>query len=159
MNAVKREAGRIVKEGMGGFLNPPTHPEHYFHVQVDLRRRPENRGGMSLTAAIEAEWLDGLIKSQARSMLENWKPLPLEHADVQDWIHRVLGYFKRCYRNPNLPEPEFWHADKMLITSEPENHGLHNIDDHAGVHLIRKYYPGFVPTLDNMLSAYWGTKL
>lgn len=80
------EKGRIVREGIGGFLNPPTHPEHTFSMQTDLRRRPENRGSMCLSAAAACEWLDSAARNQAAKLLDEWRALPLE--SVYDFYSR-----------------------------------------------------------------------
>lgn len=154
--ATRTEKGRIVQPGMGGFLNPPTHPEHDWHVETDLRRRPENRGGMSLTAATEATWLDSATRAEARKMLKNWQPPPLNSPEIVDWRQQVLGYFRGMYRNPNEPKDEQWNASTMI--HDPNRDPIANADEHAGVHLIRKYYPGYVPTEEDFGGAYWGSK-
>jgi hypothetical protein len=128
------ERGRIVAEGMGGFLCPPTHPMHTHSVELDLRKRPEHRGSMSLEAAVDAEWLDDVTRNAARAMLAKWERPALDSAEVQDWIAQVLGYFN-------------------LRTG-----GEHSDDEHAGVLLIRRYYPEFVPTEADYARAYWGKK-
>lgn len=68
---IKKEPGQIRTTGMGGFLNPPNHPEHSYSVEFDLWRRPENRGGMSLTCASTCEWLDDETKREAKELLDN----------------------------------------------------------------------------------------
>lgn len=144
----------MVSGGMGGFLNPPTHPEHTQHVETDLRKRPENRGGMSLSTTLECEWMDDATKAAARTALDSWQRPPMDAPEVIAWILQVLGYFKGCYRGPD-PEPECWHAGRLSIDDrDPMQH----LDEHAGVRLIRKYYPEFMPTAQMFLDAYWGTK-
>jgi hypothetical protein len=157
MTATKGEKGKIVREGMGGFLNPPGHPEHFYSVQTDLRRRPENRGSMSLSAAAECEWLDDFTRQQAKNKLESWEAKPLTDPEVKEWVYQVLGYFKRCYRNPDHSEPQCWYADKVVITDHPRDRGL-GINDHAGVHLIRRYYPDYEPCEEDFYQAHWGKK-
>jgi hypothetical protein len=149
------EKGRLVYEGMGGFLNPPTHPEHNWSVETDLRRRPENRGRMSLSAAVESKWLEPAAKASAQRKLESWKRPALESVKVQDWIIQVLGYFRDCYYNPEHGA-EGWHAGKVMIDHERDPMAW--VDHHAGVRLIRKYYPEFVPEREHFKQAYWGTK-
>jgi len=152
----KYERGRIKsgpREGMGGFLNPPGHPEHTMSVETDLRRRPENRGAMSLGAAAEAEWLHPATRAEAKRHLANWhaNKLPLDHPDVVDWRHRVLGYFKNSWKGDGA-EP--WNVANLRSTMPPGG----SPNDHAGVHLIQKYYPEYQPTPDDWAGAYWGTK-
>lgn len=151
-----KERGRIVHKGMGGFLNPPGHPEHEWSMQIDLKRRPENRGGMSLSAAAECDWLADLDRAAARSKLESWEKskLPLQDPLVQDWVHQVLGYFHNCYRGDG-PEPECWCTAKLKI-SDAEH--AYPVENHAGVHLIRNYYPQYEPKGADFDAAYWGKK-
>lgn len=156
MNTMKLEKGKVVMRGMGGFLNPPTHPEHTQSVETDLRRKPENRGSMSLSAALECEYLDSTTRAVVRTVLNSWKRPALDAPEVQDWIHQVLGYFKGCYRKPGNTSDNAWNVDQLDTqgTANP----MKRIDDHAGVHLIRKYYPEFTPTAEHFSAAYWGTK-
>jgi hypothetical protein len=144
---------KLIHEGMGGFLNPPTHPEHDWSVQTDLRRRPENRGSMSLTAASTCEYLDGFISGAAKRQLADWKAPAIDSPEVQEWIRQVLGYFKGCYRNPNVPESEQWNAGTLVID---KRNPMENPEDHAGVNLIRKYYPTYEPTAEQFAAARWG---
>ena len=79
--------------------------------------------------------------------------LPL--ADVHEWVLQVLGYYKGCYCRGDGVQPEDWHAGNLLIDSrEP----MASADKHAGVHLIRRYYPEYQPTDADFAEAYWGTK-
>lgn len=158
---MKTEKGRIVPTGMGGFLNPPGHPEHVCHVETDLRRRPENRGGMSLSSAVESQWLDSTTRRAARLLIHRWDRLKPgirnpAHPEMQEWVYQVLGYFRNCYQGSGN-EPECWRADKLAIHS-----GINDAEGdwskHAGVHLIRQYYPDYEPTADDFAGAYWGTK-
>jgi hypothetical protein len=152
-----KERGRIVADGMGGFLNPPGHPEHTHHVETDLRRRPWNRGGMSLRAATETEWLASETRNAARAMLKAWEAnrAPIDSPEVRDWIHSTLGYFRHCFRNPDAGA-EQWHAGKMTIDEKRDP--LANPADHAGVNLIRGFYPEYNPTAEDFTAAYWGTR-
>lgn len=150
-----KELGRIRSSGMGGFLNPPTHPEHTHSVETDLRKHPDNRGSMSLTAAVDSAWLADETRADARRMLEGWIAPDLDTPDVQEWILQVLGYFRGCYKGEGA-EPECWHAGTLRIVKTGE--ALPPVQEHAGVHLIRKYYPAFVPSAEHWAAAYWGNK-
>ena len=147
--------GRIVQEGMGGFLCPPGHPAHSRHVETDLRRKPENRGSMSLEYAVADEFLDDTTRAEARSILEYWEANKLPLSTVQEWIFQVLGYFRGCY---NLtPDVETgWHAGNVTITGKIDP--MEHADYHAGVHCIRRYYPQYKPTAADFAGAYWGKK-
>ena len=149
--------GRIIQEGMGGFLCPPGHPAHSRHVETDLRRKPENRSTMSLEYAIDDTTLDGTTWAEVNAILKHWEAnkLPLDSARVQEWIFQVLGYFKDCY---NLtPDVETgWHAGNVTISKRIDPMEL--ADYHAGVHCIRRYYSDYKPTAEDFAGAYWGKK-
>ncbi len=140
---------RIATRGMGGFLNPPGHPEHTRSVEYD-KRRGEYQSACSLTVAVSAEFIEPHIRGEARYLLTTWNPGP---SPDPAWVLQVLGYFRGCYRNP-LVEHQ-WDADSMIIdqTLDPLSH----LDDHAGVNHIRKFYPGFIPTAQQFREAKWGT--
>lgn len=151
---MQAERGRIASGGMGGFLNPPGHPEHTMHVETDLRRRKEDRGGMALSSAADCEWLDHETRQAARFRLNQWensKPL-LSDSEVQDWICRVLGYFRGCYVRPYRSR----NASDLWITRTLNP--LANAHMHAGVQFIREYYPTFHPDAAHFAGAYWGSK-
>jgi hypothetical protein len=155
MTATK-ERGRVVASGMGGFLNPPTHPEHAFSVETDLDRRPCNRGGMSLSSAADCDWLDDNTRADAKRRLGAWQAPPIESLEIREWIASVLGYFRNCYRGAG-DAPECWHAANLRIPKQEFDPVL-NADQHAGVNLIRKYYPAYAPTADDFARACWGNK-
>jgi len=145
----KRDMGKIVNYGMGGFLNPPTHPEHTRAVQS----LHGDTFFMSLSAAVESEWLDAGSRLAAKSLLDSWQSPAIESPEVQDWIRQVLGYFRGCYQGENGS----WHAGELKIVKKGEL--LPPVEQHAGVHLIRKYYPEFEPTAEQFEQAFWGTKV
>lgn len=150
-----KERGLITSPGAGGFLCPPTHPEHTQHVQTDLRRRPWNRGSLSLSSAVECDWLDDATRANAKRILDTWqenKPA-LDSTEIIEWKRQVLGYFAGCYKGDG-ENP--WNCSALRITKDADP--MLNFDLHAGVRMIRQYYPGFVPTRDDFNSAYWGTK-
>lgn len=131
------------KQGAGGFLNPPTHPEHTMSVQGK---------DMSCSLSYAAQSMESPLKEQCQAILDAWKPLPIEHPDVQTWIRQVLGYFKDCYQGRGNDETA-WHAGNLHIEARDP---MLNRDLHAGVHLIRKYYPEFEPTEIHFAEAKWG---
>lgn len=146
-NTSKRNWGKVKSGGMGGFLNPPTHPEHsqgVYSVYGDTF-------AMSLSGAADAEWLNDETRSRARRILKAWKRPPIESDEVQDWICNVMGYFKGCYKGE-----KGWNASDLRIDQQAD--AVLNQDIHAGVNLIRKYYPEFILTADHVSKAYWGKK-
>ena len=142
--------GKLVHQGQGGFLNPPTHPEHDWCVHSSY----DDTFWLSLTAAAESEWLNSGTRLAAKAKLRAWQPLPITDEAVQDWIHQVLGYFHNCYKGEDGPEA--WHAGKLRISEDADP--VASADLHAGVHLIRRYYPEYQPTAEDFKAAYWGTK-
>jgi hypothetical protein len=154
---METEQGRIIGRGAGGFLNPPTHPEHNYSVETDLQQRPEDRGSMSLSYAVSCEWLDSDTRRAAAKMLKDWqKNKPgLNDPAVQEWIGQVLGYFRNCYAAPgrDMDDPETWHADKLAIANGER---AYSVERHAGVHFIREFYPEYKPSTADFDRAKWG---
>lgn len=148
--------GRIGDSGCGGFLNPPTHPEHTYCVETFSGGRID--GFMSLSHAVECEWLDDLTREQAKLLLIEWQRPDIDSPEVQDWIHHILGYFKGCYKGQESSpgKGDEWYATNLRIDNSIPP--MLNIDLHAGVRLIREYYPSFAPTTLHFAQAYWGKK-
>lgn len=149
-------------KGMGGFLCPPTHPMHTYSVSVRYANGRE-AGSSSIDYFIREDhpWIGNYaaVKRNIESLLARWedtKPA-LDSADVQGWILQVLGYFKGCYRNPSVEPKEQWNVSSLIMgDKQAEAAGLDPVNDHAGVHLIRQYYPSFVPTPEHWTKASWG---
>jgi hypothetical protein len=152
MKSYNPSAGKVVNRGAGGFLNPPTHPEHTKSIETDLRRRPENRGSMSLSYAATCEHTDPATRMRAKMALKAWVRPDINSQEVQEWIHQVLGYFSTMYQKLEGS----WNCDNLY--SDKDLDPVLNANRHAGVHCIRKYYPEFVPTTEHFAKAYWGTK-
>lgn len=153
---MKAKKARIMNDGMGGFLCPPGHPMHSQSIDYG------EGGCMCLETAEHAEWLDKSVRDEAARILSAWKPMPLESAEVQTWISSVLRYFKGCYRNPDVEGEAQWHAANLLTRNSSisargtyirDRNPLEWIEDHAGVRLIRKYYPNFYPTREHFDNA------
>jgi len=152
MKTSRRNYGKLVNEGMGGFLNPPGHPEHNWSI----RSTYGDTFSMSLSSAAESDWLEVRAKGKAIGKLRSWKPLPIESEPMQEWIAQVLGYFKGCYSGQDEKGEPSWNCSHLRI--QPEVDPVLNADLHAGVNLIRKYYPAFTPTAEHFAGAYWGSK-
>lgn len=151
-----KERGIIVHGGMGGFLSPPTHPEHSLHIETGLNRRPADRGSMSLSYAATCEYLEDETREIAKKMLETWSKPPIDSPEIKDWIYQVLGYFGGCYADLREPEEIRWNCDKLMI--DPTADPFLSSARHAGVHHIRRYYPEYEPTREDFNAAYWGRK-
>jgi len=151
--AIRKEHGAIDNSGMGGFLNPPTHPEHIKSVRTELHRRRENQGGMSLSCAVNSEYLDNDTRQQAKRILDEWQAPLIDSEEIQEWILQVLGYFRNMY---NKTGGDNWACDNLTVDRDSDPITL--IDQHAGINLIRQYYPDFTPVAKHFEEAYWGTK-
>ena len=143
------ELGTIRHEGMGGFLCPPTHPMHEWSVGS---RKGDTFSMCLETAANDSPWLDEHSRRRAKELLESWQRPPIESELIQAWIRQVLGYFQNCYKGEDGPRA--WHAGQLRIDRNADP--MLNIDLHAGVHLIRQYYPDFTPTKEQFEQARWG---
>lgn len=153
------EKGRITKGGMGGFLNPPGHPEHDWHVETGLWREPENRGEYSLRYAVDSPMLDLATRAAARTLLNTWEltKAALNSPAVVKWIHQVLGYYAGCFNfQAEGNSEQGWYTQNLTIDSDVDP--LENAEFHAGVHRIREFYPDYTPCRLDFLRAYWGTK-
>lgn len=135
----------IAEGGAAGFLNPPGHPAHTKHITND------HRDSMSIES--KYEWLPASIMKQCDDLVAKWeKTKPrLDSEEGSAWVCQVLGYFRHCYKGVGH---DGWNAELLNIDSvlDPMQH----IDDHAGVHFIRRYYPDFMPTEYHFKSARWG---
>ena len=81
-----KQIGHITESGMGGFLNPPTHPEYYLSIRGE---------GFSecLSAAVKDQRLTDGTRAKALAILESWEKPPITDPGVQKWIQRVLVLF------------------------------------------------------------------
>ena len=148
------------KEGCGGFLNPPTHPEHTMSVQGFRRGEMTSLNSLSSATKEDQSWIPADIRKAAANILRGWKAPPIDSPGVKDWIHQVLGYFRDSYRGEGA-EPLCWGAGNLRFNHKPADDEDYpvwaTVDNHAGVHLIRKYYPEYQPTDEDFANAYWGT--
>lgn len=149
-----RDDRLVTTRGMGGFLCPPGHPMHTAHVETD--RRPEDRGCCCLETALKESWISEETKEEVRALMAQYEASKpgLDTPEVKAWVLQVMGYFRGCYRGRG-PEPECWNAGNLMITRLVKPGEAD--DSHAGVHLIRRYYPEFKPTLEDFANAKWGS--
>ena len=166
--------GRIGRTGMGGFLNPPGHPEHEWHVA-------ETRGGRwagssSLSSAAVGNDYQPAVRAEAKALLKNWKKPSPSSPEFKRWVHEVLDYYRGMYRDPRPGDP---HNRKHDPERDPLACNLHDecrdnasfpnmgrnctyssrfksAGQHAGVHHIRRWYPLYMPTEADFANAKWG---
>ena len=143
------QPARIVSGGMGCFLNPPGHPEHSYHVETYADwwhyQRSEPDGLMSLTTALLSEYISGGMQRRIDRILTGWeasKPA-LDAPECREWIRRVMRHFATCYRGDESLGQMAWYAGNVRIRHDWDP--MVHTDEHCGVHLIRKYYPEYMP--------------
>ncbi len=144
----RKEGAKIEHSGCGGFLNPPTHPEHDYSV-VSTRR---DQFILCLTSASTDEYITDSTRIAAKKLLDDWVAPDIDSDEVQDWIHQVLGYFNNCY-SPDGQNRKV--SDCKITAGNPFEIGIMR---HLGVLLILKYYPEYQPRGVDFLNAYWGQK-
>ncbi len=87
----------IVREGMGGFVNPPGHAEHSYSVRefnVHGSRREYSSMSLAYAAGDETPWVPEHIKERCRRLLQKH---PGEY--IEEWERTVYSYFKTCYQD------------------------------------------------------------
>lgn len=148
---------KIVHTGMGGFLCPPGHPAHEWRVETGRSGNPN--GCYSLESAIKCDYLPATIRGRASGLLKRWgaNKLPLTDATVREWVKRTLGYFRGCYAGMNAQGEYSWDVSDLRIDRKCDP--LLNASLHAGVRMVRVYYPEYQPSAEDFAQAYWGTKL
>jgi hypothetical protein len=144
----KRDWGKIVNSGMGGFLDPPTYPTHAQSVHSVY----DDTFSCSLPSAASSEWLDRETATEAARIIANWQKPPIDSPEIRDWIEQVLGYFANSYsldgKTRNIDKSETKKGNPFKI----------GVNRHLGVMLIRRFYPDYTPTQTDFKNAYWGDK-
>lgn len=103
---------RIAAGGMGQAFTPPNHPSQQFHVEADLKRRKENRGGMNIEYALTEKYVPQSVKDQIKKMLNEWEAnkLPLNHPETKKWLNECKRHWDglpkelKSYINKYYPE-------------------------------------------------------
>lgn len=157
-NTSKENLGKIAFGGMGGFLNPPTHPEHDYSVSSVYG----DNFSMSLSAASESEWLNASTVIRAKAMLDEWQKPDINSQSVKEWIYQVLGYFENCFSpdgiDRNVSNSLTWIPKNGKKWGDKWQNFKRDTNKHLGVMLIRKYYPEYKPSITDFKMAYWGKK-
>lgn len=136
----------VVNKGMGGFLNPPGHPEHSRSVEEYCIQT--EKGSMSLTWFLSSAKKDDKTRFKVKNILEKWEKSKPSSPD-QKWVRRVLGYFAGCYQSPDGS----WDATHLLVDTQRNPMDFQR--EHAGIHFIRKFYPKFKATKEDFQKAEW----
>lgn len=116
---------------------------------------------MSLTYAAECTDVSSLVRHQARALIKYWhEDNPVfnrEDPELLDWAHQCLGYFRNCWLNGRLDLETARKAENLIIDSKAEA-TPDNVLMMRGVDHIREFFPSFLPTAEDLDSAYWGSK-
>ena len=159
---------RVRAQGAGGFLNPPDHPAHTLSIETE-------GGSASLEYVVDhPDQFPAAAVARAKRELHAWD----DTGDPDpEWVSQVLGYFRNSYTNTNPDRRcKYIHPNNLGPTRFIEevdglvadDHGedacprwtvdpVKNIDRHAGVAFIRRFYPDFVPTREQFDTAKWGS--
>jgi hypothetical protein len=135
----------LVNEGMGGFLNPPNHPEHTYSIQEF--RGGHEVGSYSLTSAARDEYLPALVRGTAKGALKRWQAGEI---DIE-WMASVYNYFRHCYsrdginrnvndKNATVTYGKFW--------DNAEQEQYENPAHHLGYLYVKQYYPEHQPNIE-----------
>ena len=134
-----QQKGRIIMEGMGGFLCPPSASDAY----QERTNRPAPQAGephLYVTGVRRGFAATGRRHAGRRTYRPSgMAEAALDSPDMQEWILQVLGYFKGCF-NFHPENESGWHAGNLTIDSDVDP--LEHADFHAGVHL---YPPATIP--------------
>lgn len=80
--------------GMGGAFTPPNHPTQTKSIEIDLKRKKENRGAMSLEYALEQDYVSPGLKAKISKLLNDWDAakLPISDHSVISWISDTIKH-------------------------------------------------------------------
>ena len=116
---------------------------------------------MSLTYAAECSWLPDCLRKQAQAMINSWKQdnpfFNRQDPELLDWAHQCLGYFRNCWLDERLDLSAARKPEYLIVDPKPEA-TPDNVLLMRGVDHIREFFPSFLPTADDLDSAYWGSK-
>ncbi len=122
---------QISREGMGGFLCPPGDPHHTHSV-----RSSNGDDLMSLSSAVDCEWLPVGVVARVRKLLDDAHPV-----ESSGWVEMIYGYFRNMWTS----DGQTWGSTTDLIS---DSSGERPADHHAAVVWIRKWFPSHAPRVD-----------
>ena len=112
---------------------------------------------MSLTYAAECEWVSALVRHQARALINNWyQDNPVfdrENPELLDWARQCLSYWRNCWLDGRLDLETARKAENLII--DPKASATDNVLLMRGVDHIRQFFPSFLPTAEDLDSAYF----
>ena len=81
----------LIKDGMGGFLNPPGDSEHDYSIR-EGKSDISAVGFYSLSTAASETWIPDEVRKIAQSKLDSSK-----RECSEKWVQSVYNYFRNCY--------------------------------------------------------------
>lgn len=148
----------LVNDGMGGLLNPPTHPEHTYSIQ-------EFRGGhevgfYSLSSCLSSEWMPRAVKGAAKGILKHWQAGKIDKA----WEATIYNYFRHCYSldgiNRNVSDKNNMITFGKFWGNAEQEQGM-NPTHHLAYMFIKEFYPDYEPNIElihnNSTLGKWST--
>lgn len=134
----------MVDSGMGGFLNPPDHPEHSYSIEGC-------RGGhvvemMSLSSCLD-DYYRGGVRGAVKAKLKQWeqnRPAVPPH----EWVVKVYKYFRHCYSKDGINRGvddcvtygKFWDNAEQEQNENPYHH--------LGFMFVKSFYPVHEPDVE-----------
>lgn len=130
-------------DGMGGFLNPPTHPQHT--TSIIEKRGGHEVGYYSLTGARDEKYLPGRVRGTANGILKRWVREKGQEQPDEVWLASVYNYFRNCYS----PDGENRNVSDCLINNAnslpPERH--------LAYLFVKEFYPAHKPDIERILHS------
>jgi hypothetical protein len=135
---------RIVRngQGMGNFMAPPGHPDHFYEVRgywprddrpvnIARRREADSYGSLSSVLDDDGSGYPAGVRDQARRIRDR-----AELVCSEMWVRQVYGYFRNSYS----PDGSDENVSSAVSTGPAERH--------LGYLCVRSYFPDHTPRLD-----------
>lgn len=126
--------GWIAKDGQGCFMCPPSHPDHFQHLEY----RDGGSGSVSLSSVIEdedgyySEHLEEHLLENIKRILADWeaKKPAIDNPRTLAWMAHVYAHLKHCYKDDKAEaEPFEYGRPATLIFPVPSYKLRHFHDD------------------------------
>lgn len=132
-----RSRMRIVEGGMGSFLCPPGHPNHFHSIEDGPRSNPTRCA--SLDYALTGGDVPDRIRETAQAAFDESVLVCSEL-----WLRNVYGYFRNSYSRDG--------ADRSVINAVFDQTNKRPAAHHLAHLLVLSYFPGQAPRLDLIAS-------
>jgi hypothetical protein len=144
----------LMNEGIGGFLDPPDYPTHFFSVWGGPKRNP--RSMESLESAVRSTYVDAEVREKAQALLDAWhenRPA-LDSEPVRAWIRDCMRHWRGCWYVETPGEYSSHCASAYGKRADGTHYGKMPFDATPyALHHVQKFYPEV-----SSLSDYEGDK-